>query len=107
MSTTEIIVVIAAAVAISPLVSVIVAIIVARRNKDKDIRREAQEYGEMRSDLAYIKQGIDDLKKNQTKHDEKLDDLTERVATVETKLDAHVNNKTIHSTRVAKVPSKK
>lgn len=103
MSTAEII--FAALAALAPIVSVLVAIIVARRNKDKDIKREAQELGQMQSDLGYIKSGIDDLKKSQAKHDEKFDIVTERVAKVETALAAHINNKTIHAS-MSKKPMK-
>ena len=95
MSTVEII--FAALAACAPIISVIVAIIVARRNKDRDIQREAKELGQMQSDLGYIKSGIDDLKKSQKQHDEKLDILSERVAKVETSLNQHLKDKNAHN----------
>ncbi len=95
MSNIEIIFVSMASLA--PIISVLVAIVVARRNKDKDIKKEAHELGQMQSDLGYIKSGIDDLKKSQAKHDEKLDIVTERVTKIETVLADHINNKNIHA----------
>lgn len=95
MSTAEI--VFAALAALSPIVSVFVAIVVARRNKDKDIQNEAKELGQMQSDLGYIKSGIDDLKTNQIRHDEKLDILSERVAKVESSLEAHIRDRNAHN----------
>lgn len=82
---------------LAPIVSVIVAVIVARRNSNKDIKKDAQELGIMQSDLGYIKSGIDDLKQSQKKHDEKLDILSERVTKVEVELQAHLQNKSVHS----------
>lgn len=82
---------------LTPIVSVIVAIIVARRNNNKDIKKDAQELGIMQSDLGYIKSGIDDLKQSQKRHDEKLDILSERVTKVEAELQAHLENKSLHS----------
>lgn len=95
MSTAEI--VFTALAALSPIISVLVAIVVARRNKDKDIQSEAKELGQMQSDLGYIKSGIDDLKTNQIRHDEKLDALAERVAKVESSLEAHIRDKNAHN----------
>ena len=42
-------------VSLAPIISVLVAIIVTRRNKDKNIKKEAHELGQMESDLVYIK----------------------------------------------------
>ena len=95
MGTAEI--VFAALAALAPIISVIVAVIVARRNKDKDIQNDAKELGQMQSDLGYIKSGIDDLKKSQIRHDEKLDALAERVAKVESSLEAHIRDKNAHN----------
>lgn len=95
MNTAEI--VFAALAALSPILSVIVAIVVARRNNNKDIKKDARDLGIMQSDLGYIKSGIDDLKQSQKRHDEKLDILSERVTKVEAELAAHINNKQLHS----------
>lgn len=96
MTTAEII--LTALVSLSPIVSVVVAVIVARRNKDKDIKQESKELGAMQSDLGYIKSGIDDLKRSQIKNDERIDDISERVTKVETTLVAHIGDKNIHNT---------
>lgn len=95
MSTAEI--VFAALAAMAPIISVIVAIIVARRNKDKDLQKEAQEMGAMKSDLGYIKSGIDDLKRSQKSHDEKLDILSTKVAAIDERLNAHIKDKNAHN----------
>lgn len=95
----------AALAACAPIISVIVAIVVAKRNKDKDIQREAKELGQMQSDLGYIKSGIDDLKKAQIRHDEKLDALSDRVTAVETSLSQHLKDKNAHN--YAKYPKAK
>ena len=95
MTTPEII--FAALAACAPIVSVIIAIVVARRNKDKDIKKEAEEYGSMKSDLAYIKAGIDDLKASDKAKDQRLDTLSEHVARIEGTLDAHLKDKNAHN----------
>ena len=87
----------AAMAALAPIVSVVIAVIVARRNKDKDVRKEAEEYGAMKSDLGYIKAGIDDLKRSQKTHDEKLDTLSEKLANLEGRVDAHIKDKNAHT----------
>lgn len=103
MTTPEII--FAALAACTPIVSVIIAIIVARRNKDKDIKKEAEQLGSMKSDLAYIKAGIDDLKANDKAKDQRLDTLSEHVAKLEGTLDAHLKDKNAHN--YAKYPKPK
>ena len=95
MTTSEIIW--TAIIAACPVVSVIVSIIVARRNRDKDTEAKAQELGGFKTDINYIKTGIDDLKASNHRHDEKLDILTERLVKCETNLESHINNKAIHS----------
>lgn len=103
MNTLEII--FASLAACTPIISVIVAIIVARRNKDKDIKKDAEQLGSMKSDLAYIKAGIDDLKANDKAKDRRLDTLSEHVARIEGTLDAHLKDKNAHN--YAKYPKTK
>lgn len=103
MTTPEII--FAALAACAPIVSVIIAIIVARRNKDKDIKKEAEQLGSMKSDLAYIKAGIDDLKSSDKAKDQRLDILSEHIARLEGTLDAHLKDKNAHN--YAKYPKTK
>ncbi len=82
------------------LSSVIVALVAVHKNGNKDIKEDAIELGTMQSDLGYIKSGVDDLKQNQRRHDEKLDVLSERVTKVEASLTAHIENKSLHSRSV-------
>lgn len=89
----------------APILSVIVAIIVARRNKDKDVKHDAEEWGVMKSDLRYIKEGVDDLKKSQSVHDTKLDTLGERVSKLEVAVDNHIKDKNIHNYVLAALAS--
>ena len=98
MSTAEII--FAALAALSPIVSVVVAIIVARRNKDKDTKQDAEKEGVLQSDVGYIKSGVDRLEKRLDKIDEKQDSFSQRLTTVEIRLDEHVKDNNLH--KVAK-----
>ena len=95
MSTGEIIFAVLAAVL--GFGSLTVAIITISHTKNKDYKKDAVDYGIILSEVGYIKSGVDDLKKNQGRHDEKLDILSERVAKMEAITEAHVNNKSLHS----------
>ena len=86
-----------AMVVIAPIVSVIVAIIVARRNKDKDVKKDAEELGLMKADLAYIKSGIDDLKRNDKMKDERMDKFNEAIVRLEERFDSHIRDKNAHN----------
>lgn len=97
MTTAEIIV--TALCSLSPIVSVVVAIIVARRNKDKSVKDDGQKEGVLQSDVGYIKSGVDRLEKRLDKMDEKEEDMMQRIIRVETKVDAHIADKNIHSNR--------
>lgn len=95
MTTPEII--FAALAACAPIVSVIIAILALRRNSKNDVKKEAEEFGSMKSDLAYIKAGIDDLKANDKAKDQRLDTLSEHIAKLEGTLDAHLKDKNAHN----------
>lgn len=97
MTTAEIIV--TALCSLSPIVSVVVAIIVARRNKDKSVKDDGQKEGVLQSDVGYIKSGVDRLEKRLDRMDEKEEDMMQRIIRVETKVDTHINDKNIHSNR--------
>lgn len=97
MTTAEIIV--TALCSLSPIVSVVVAIIVARRNKDKSVKDDGQKEGVLQSDVGYIKSGVDRLEKRLDRMDEKEEDMMQRIIRVETKVDAHIADKNIHSSR--------
>lgn len=94
MTTAEIIV--TALCSLSPIVSVAVAIIVARRNKDKSVKSDGQKEGVLQSDVGYIKSGVDRLEKRLDKMDEKSEMILERVAKLEATVDSHIQNKSIH-----------
>lgn len=95
MTTPEII--FAALAACAPIISVLIALFGARRSKDKDIKKEAEQLGSMRSDLAYIKSGIDDLKTSDRAKDQRLEVLSEHIARLEGTLDAHLKDKNAHN----------
>lgn len=95
MTTPEII--FAALAALAPILSVIIAVLALRRNNKNDIKQEAERLGSMKSDLAYIKAGIDDLKANDKAKDKRLDMLSEHVAKLEGILDAHLKDKNAHN----------
>lgn len=95
MTTPEII--FAALAALAPILSVIIAVLALRRNNKNDIKQEAERLGSMKSDLAYIKAGIDDLKANDKAKDKRLDILSEHVAKLEGILDAHINDNNAHN----------
>lgn len=103
MTTPEII--FAALAACAPILSVIIAMLAFRRNNQNDIKKEAEQIGSMKSDLAYIKAGIDDLKASDKAKDQRLDTLSEHVAKLEGTLDAHLKDKNAHN--FAKYPKSK
>ena len=94
MSNAEII--LAALAIASPIVSVIVALVVARRNKDKDTKNEGEKEGVLQSDVGYIKSSIDRVEKRLDKIDEKQDITNERLSKLEAKFEAHANDRSIH-----------
>lgn len=94
MTTAEIIV--TALCSLSPIISVVVAIIVARRNKDKSVKDDGQKEGVLQSDVGYIKSGVDRLEKRLDKMDEKEEHMLERLSKVEATVESHIGNKSIH-----------
>lgn len=95
MSNAEII--FAALAFLAPIASVLIAWLALRRNNKNDIKKESEEYGSMKSDLAYIKAGIDDLKASDKAKDQRLDILSEHIVRVEATLDAHLKDKNAHN----------
>lgn len=104
MSNAEII--LTAALVAAPLISLVVSIIVARRNKDKDTKQEGLTLGKIQSDLEYIREGIDDLKASDKLQSEEIHTISERLTKVETALEDHIKNRHIHVT-VSKGAKKK
>ncbi len=103
MTTPEII--LTAALTISPIVSVVIAWLAFRRNSKNDTKEEAKELGEMKSDLAYIKAGIDDLKSNDRDKDKRLDTMSEKIATLDAKIEMHLKDKNAHNYASKLVPA--
>ena len=95
MTTLEII--FAALSALTPIASVLIALLALRRNNKNDIKQEAEQIGSMKSDLAYIKAGIDDLRASDKAKDQRLDTLSEHIARLEGTLDAHLKDKNAHN----------
>ena len=54
-----------------------------RRNSNKDLRADAADNGELRSDIKYIKGGIEDIKVDMRVRDKEIGALAERVTRVE------------------------
>lgn len=100
MSNAEII--ITALGVLSPIVSVVVAIIVARRNKDKDTKNAGQKEGVMQSDIGYIKSSTDRIEKRFDKFEEKQDQMMERLVKVEQGLSDHIKDKNAHNYKISK-----
>ena len=94
MSSAEII--LSALAIASPIVSVIVAILAFKRNKDKDNKQDGEKEGVLQSDVGYIKSSIDRVEKRLDKIDEKEDSFSQRLTTVEIRLDEHVKDKNLH-----------
>lgn len=95
MSSAEIILTVLCSLA--PIVSLVVAIIVARRSKDKDYETSGQEKGAMQSDIGYIKSSTDRIERHVEVIDKKQDNMSERLAKVEARLDEHMKDKNIHN----------
>ena len=94
MSTAEIIM--TAAVAVTPIASLIIAWLAFRRNRDNDTKEEGKDAGALRSDVGYIKKGIDGLERRLDRIDEKQDDQSSRLADVEATLREHLKDKAAH-----------
>lgn len=83
--------------ACTPVISLIVAIVVARRNKDKDNKADGINMGKLLAEVSYIHEGIDELKESNRIEDGKIDSLSVRVTKVETLIEDHVKDRHIHN----------
>ena len=81
----------------SSISSITFAVLAFSRNRKKDTQEETTGFVSMRVDLMYIKDGINDLKRDLSTQKDISIELDKRLTAVETKLDTHINNKTIHS----------
>lgn len=65
------------------IISVAVALVVARRNSNHDQRNRGERDGVLLSDLGYVKSGVDDIKTHQREQDKRHIEMVGRVAAVE------------------------
>ena len=65
------------------LIATVCAIIFGYSNYRRGQKNESENEGSLKSDIGYIKAGIDDLKKQQEKSDERYVNLVCKVAEVE------------------------
>lgn len=65
------------------IISVTVAVVVARRSSHHDQRNRGERDGVLLSDIGYVKSGIDDIKTHQREQDKRHLDMVGRVAAVE------------------------
>lgn len=82
---------------LSPFLALVVAIIVARRNKDKEHENSGQEKGAMQSDIGYIKSSTDRIERHIEQLDKKQDSMSERLVKVETTVEEHIKDKNAHN----------
>ena len=94
MNTAEII--FAAMAALSPIVSVVISLLAFKRNQDKDNKADGQQEGVLQSDVGYIKSGVDRLEKRLDKIDEKQDSFSQRLIKLETVVEEHIKDTSIH-----------
>lgn len=84
---------------LAPILSVLIAIFAYSRNRKNDSRQNSEEWGAIKSDLKYIKSGIDDLKTSDKEKDKRLETLTNHISVLEEKVDSHIKNTSIHYSR--------
>lgn len=87
---------------LSPILAVLVAILVARRSKDKDHENNGHEKGAMQSDIGYIKSSTDRIERHIETMDKKQDLMSERLAVVETRVEEHIKDKNAHNYKMLK-----
>ncbi len=83
--------------AISMLCSIYFGYCAFARNKKQDTKQEATDFTSMKVDLLYIKDGVQDLKKDMTSLTNANNELDKRLSLLEEKLDNHISNKSIHT----------
>ena len=64
---------------LSPLVAVITYI----KGTGKEIKTDGQDQGELKADIKYIRNGVEDIRVDMRVQDSKIDGLAERVTRVE------------------------
>lgn len=78
--------------------SILFAYLAFRRNDRGDHKQEGKNEGVLISDVGYIKSSIDRIEKSMDKLEQNYASLSERVVKVETTLEDHIKNKSIHKT---------
>lgn len=68
---------------LSTLFGLIVGIATFSRNRDKDIKKDAQEDAETRAKLDYISRGVDDIKLDNKQRDRDMLKMSDRITIVE------------------------
>lgn len=68
---------------VSTLFGLIVGIATFSRNRDKDIKKDAQEDAETRAKLDYISRGVDDIKLDNKQRDRDMLKMSDRITIVE------------------------
>lgn len=68
---------------LSTLFGLIVGIATFTRNRDKDIKKDAQEDAETRAKLDYISRGVDDIKLDNKQRDRDMLKMSDRITIVE------------------------
>lgn len=68
---------------LSTLFGLIVGVATFSRNRDKDIKKDAQEDAETRAKLDYISRGVDDIKLDNKQRDRDMLKMSDRITIVE------------------------
>lgn len=68
---------------VGTIFSILFGVIAFRRNNKSDDTENGKQMGAILSDMNYIKNGIDDIKRKQDKQDEQYVSVIERLSTVE------------------------
>ena len=62
---------------------IIIALLNYRRNSTKDIQDSASGNGELRSDIGYIKRGVDDIRLDLRAQEKRVGEIAEKVIRLE------------------------
>ena len=95
MSATDIVLMIISV--ISSIASIVFAYLAFSRNKTKDTRQEATDFTSMRVDLMYIKDGVNDLKKEINSQHTLNSEFDKRLTLLEEKIETHIKDKSLHA----------
>lgn len=68
---------------ICTLLGAVIGVATFNRNRDKDIKKDAQEDAETKAKLDYISRGVDDIKLDNKQRDREFLKMNERLTVVE------------------------